>query len=206
MERHISIGFWWQYLLFLAIKLFFNSLNTATFSKPLDAMPYHMDEFVTPRISTVHWLRKTEIGSKQKTLCDTMSDFVLHATVDSCYHGVQSIFKAQMKVQPSNLSFLTFKSHLPNVEVRKTSILLHSGLMLSLEVLQLFLRYYGNNSCHWLTLTTSARWGKKFLTVAFDFLWRSILAQKVLLLALMLLSISKGTAHLGLYLRFHQIF
>ena len=43
-----------------------------------------------------------------------MSDFVLHATVDSCYHGVQSIlFKAQMKVQPSNLSFLTFKSYLP---------------------------------------------------------------------------------------------
>ena len=37
----------------------------------------------------VHWLRKTEIGSKQKTLCDTMSDFVLHATVDSCYHGVR---------------------------------------------------------------------------------------------------------------------
>ena len=34
-----------------------------------------------------------------------MSDFVLHATVDSCYHGVQSIFKAQMKVQPKQPFF-----------------------------------------------------------------------------------------------------
>ena len=142
-------------------------------------------------------------ANKKEMLCDTMSDFILHATVDSCYHGVpqrfqvtktrqklhkkiceidwshlclqpcdkfqicssckhrkrkwcksaeinlqkfvkshqvnlflagfsnleppciQSIFTAQMKVQPSNLSFLTFKSYLPNVEVRKTSILFY---------------------------------------------------------------------------------
>ena len=52
-------------------------------------------------------LEKLKQEANKKMLCDTMSDFVLHATVDSCYHGVQSIFKAQMKVQPTKQPFFS---------------------------------------------------------------------------------------------------
>ena len=72
-----------------------------------------------------------------------MSDFVLHATVDSCYHGVQSNDIQGSDEGPTKQPFFSNLQVLPT-ECRSkedlNSILLHSGLMLSLEVLQLFSR------------------------------------------------------------------